>query len=145
MECGSFVQILYNGHGHWLAITNIGAEGDDEVLVYDSLYPTVSTSAHKQIAAPLHINKREIKVMDMQIQAGTCDCSIATATALLSGAQPGACTFKQSDMRKHLYNGFKRGQLLPFTLLKTRRGGSKVKFAKTVSVYCLCRMPEVQN
>ena len=42
VECGSFVQILYNGHGHWLTIPNIGAEGDDEVLVYDSLYPTVS-------------------------------------------------------------------------------------------------------
>ena len=40
-------------------------------------------------------------------------------------------------MRKHLYDGFKRGQLLPFPLLKTRRGGSKVKFAETFSVYCL--------
>ena len=112
VECGTFVQILYNGHGHWLTIPNIGAESDDEVLVYDSLYPTVSTCVHKQIAALLHTNKRKIKIkiMDMQIQADTCDCglfALATATALLSGAQPGACTFKQSEMRKHLYDGFK--------------------------------------
>ena len=32
---------MYNGHGHWLTITNIGAEGHDEVLVYDSLYQSV--------------------------------------------------------------------------------------------------------
>ena len=152
VEFGTFVQILYNGYGHWLTIPNIGAEGDDEVLVYDSLYPTVSTCVHKQIAALLHTNKRKIKIkiMDMQIQAGNCDCglfAIATATALLSGAQPGACTFKQSEMRKYLYDGFKQGQLdlLPFPLLKTRRGGSKVKFAETFSVYCLCRMPEVRD
>ena len=43
--------------------------------MYDSLYPTVNTCVHKQIAALVHTNKREIriKIMDMQIQAGTCD------------------------------------------------------------------------
>ena len=117
------------------------------MLVYDSLYPTVSICVHKQIAALLHTNKK-IKNVDTQIQAGTCDCglfAIATATAFLSGAQPGACTFKQSEMRKHLYDGFKWGQLLPFPLLKTRHGGNKVKFAETFSVYYLCRMPEVRD
>ena len=51
----------------------------------------------------------------MQIQAGTCDCglfAIATTTALLSGFEPGACTFKQTEMRKDLYDGFKRGRIL---------------------------------
>lgn len=150
VESGNFVQILYNGHGHWLTITNLGAESKDEVLVYDSLYPSVSTCVHKQIAALLHTSSREIrvKIMDMQIQAGTCDCglfAIATATALLSGGQPGACTFKQTEMRKHLYDGFKQGKLLPFPLLKMRRASKKVKYTETISVYCLCRMPEVQD
>ena len=150
VESGNFVQILYNGHGHWLTITNLGAESKDEVLVYDSLYPSVSTCVHKQIAALLHTSSREIrvKIMDMQIQAGTCDCglfAIATATALLSGGQPEACTFKQTEMRKHLYGGFKQGKLLPFPLLKMRRASKKVKYTKTISVYCLCRMPEVQD
>ena len=150
VESGSFVQILYNGYGHWLAITNIGAEGEDEVLVYDSLYPSVSTCVHKQIAALLHTNNREIrvKIVDMQIQAGTCDYglfAIATATALLSGVEPGACTFKQTEMRKHLYDGFKRGKILPFPLLKKRCAGRKVKHTETISVYCLCRMPEAQD
>ena len=100
-----------------VTITNLGAESKDEVLVYDSLYPSVSTCVHKQIAALLHTSSREItvKIMDMQIQAGTCDCglfAIATATALLSGVQPGACTFKQREMRKHVYDGFKQGKIL---------------------------------
>ena len=75
VECGSFVQILYNGHGHWLTITNIGAEGHDEVLVYDSLYPTVSTCVHKQIAALLHTNKREIR-----IKSWTCRSKLVPVT-----------------------------------------------------------------
>ena len=54
VESGSLVQILYNGHGHWLTITNIGTEGEDKVLVYGNLYPSVSTCINKQIAALLH-------------------------------------------------------------------------------------------
>ena len=75
VECGSFVQILYHRHGHWLTITNIGAEGDDEVLVYDGLYPTVCTCVYKQIAALLHTNKRKIK-----IKLYTCRSKLVLAT-----------------------------------------------------------------
>ena len=76
---GEFVQILHNGHGHWLTVTNIGAQGAAEVLVYDSLYASISTSVQKQIAALLHTSNKEITVniMEIQTQAGTCDCGLS--------------------------------------------------------------------
>ena len=38
---GEFVQIVHNGFGHWLTITNIGASSSAEVVVYDSLHPSI--------------------------------------------------------------------------------------------------------
>ena len=92
-------------------------------MVYDSLYPSVGTYIQKQIAALLHTREPEIKVhmIDMQIQAGTCDCglfAIAAATALAHGIQPGACLFKQNEMRHHLYKCLEKGTLTPFPLLR---------------------------
>ena len=88
---------MHNGFGHWLTLTNIGAEGDTEVMVYDSPYPLIGTFVQKQIATLLRTREKEIKVniMNMQVQSGTCDCglfAIATATSLLNGANPGAIT-----------------------------------------------------
>ena len=142
-----FVQIVHNGLGHWLTVTNIGATGGAEVMIYDSLYPSINTFVQKQIAAMMKTTEAEIRVnvMDMQMQAGTCDCglfSIATAAALLNGVHPGECTFNQSRMRKHLYDCLNKGKITQFPLLKSRRGGRKTKYSETFSVYCDCRMPE---
>ena len=57
VEDGEFV-VLHDGHGHWLTVTNIGAERDTEVLVYDSLYPSIGSFVQKEIAAILS-NKTE--------------------------------------------------------------------------------------
>ena len=65
-----------------------------------------------------------------------------TATALLNGVHPGECTFNQSRMRKHLYDCLNKGNITQFPLLKRRRGGRKIKYSETFSVYCDCRMPE---
>ena len=40
---GEFVQVIHNRFGHWLTVTNIGAESDAEVMAYDSLYPSIGT------------------------------------------------------------------------------------------------------
>ena len=68
--------------------------------------------------------------------------AIATATALAHGIQPGACSFKQNEMRRHLYKCLEKGTLTPFPLFKERRAGSKVKYMDTIPIYCTCRMPE---
>ena len=66
---GEYVQVIHIGFGHWLTVTNIGAESDAEVMAYDSLYPSIGTFVQKQIAALLHTKQKEIKVniMNMQI------------------------------------------------------------------------------
>ena len=80
---GDFVQIIHNGFGHWLAISNIGStsNGGAEIMVYDSLHPSINK---KQITAMLKTTENEIwvNIMDMQVKAGTCDCGLfAVATA----------------------------------------------------------------
>ena len=40
IEQGEFVQILHDGHGHWLMVSTVGAK-NGEVHVYDSMYPSV--------------------------------------------------------------------------------------------------------
>ena len=69
VETTEFIQILHSGFGHWLTISTLGVDGDKDVMVYDSLYPSVGTYIQKQIAALLHTREPEIKVhmMDMQI------------------------------------------------------------------------------
>ena len=144
---GDFVQIVHNGFGHWLTISNIGSNGGAEIMVYDSLHPSINTFVQKQIAAMLKTREDEIRVnvMNMQMQAGTCDCglfAVATATSLMHGIHPGECTFDQSGMRQHLYDSFNQGIIAPFPILKHRRARKKVKYSETFSVYCDCRMPE---
>ena len=89
-----FIQILHNGFGHWLTISTIGATSPSEVFVYDSLYYSIGTYVKRQIAAIMHRHEEKIivNVMDVQKQAGGCDCglfAIAFATALANGKQPG--------------------------------------------------------
>ena len=48
----NFVQILHDGHGHWLTISSIGGKpGNMDISVYDSMYPFVGSYTKKQIAA----------------------------------------------------------------------------------------------
>ena len=146
----SICQVVHNGFGHWLTVTNIGAESAAEVMVYDSLYPSISMFMQKQIATLLHTSQKEIKVniMNMQVQSGTCDCglfAIATATSLVNGVHPGAVTFKQSEMRRHLYDCFRSGRLTSFPVLKSRRAVSKIKYTESFPVYCTCRMIELPS
>ena len=147
---GDFVQVVHNGFGHWLTVTNIGADSDAEIMVYDSLYPSIGTFVQKQIATLLHTDQKEIKVniMNMQVQSGTCDCglfALATATSLVDGVHPGAITFKQSEMRRHLYDCFRSGRLTSFLVLKNRRAVSKIKYTESFPVYCTCRMIELPS
>ena len=42
IQRGEFIQILHDGHGHWLMISSaITEDGAQEIHVYDSMYPTV--------------------------------------------------------------------------------------------------------
>ena len=149
VQSNEFVQILHNGHGHWLTISTVGMT-HPEVCVYDSMYPTTSTHVKHQIASLLATTQNTIRLrhMDVQMQSGGYDCglfAIAFATALVHGEQPGRFLFDQDKMRHHLLKCLQEGELTPFPVKKTRRNACRVKSWDTIEVHCVCRMPEVSG
>ena len=84
------MQILHNGHGHWLTISTVGVT-HPEVSVYDSMYPTTSMQVKCQIASLLATSLR-LRHMDVKMQSVGYDCGlfvVAFATVLVDGEQPG--------------------------------------------------------
>ena len=77
VQSNEFVQILHNGHGHWLTISTVGVT-HPEVSVYDSMYPTTSTHVKQQIASLLATTQNRIRLrhMDVQMQSGGYDCGL---------------------------------------------------------------------
>ena len=47
-----FIQILHNGHDHWLTASTIGAS-EGEVFIYDSLYSRTNVKVKNQVASLL--------------------------------------------------------------------------------------------
>ena len=121
-----------------------------EVQVFDSLYSHAPTMAKTQVATLLTTENPAIKLnfMDVQMQSGVNDCglfSIAIATALVMGQQPGAFLFDQKKMRAHLIKCLERQVMSMFPIMRQRRTGSKVKSVEDVPIYCVCRMPELST
>ena len=148
VETEEFIQILFNCRNHWLLVSTLGAKGDDEVYIYDSLYVCVNQAIKNQIAALLATKKKEIKLkfMDVQIQSGGYDCglfAIANATALVLGYEPGRFFFDQTAMRRHLKRCLESGSLSLFPVKKTRRAEGKVKSEDSIELFCNCRMPQL--
>ena len=149
IEYGEFIQVLHNGHNHWLTISTIGAK-KDEVFIYDSLYNSVSTKVKTQIAALLAAKGESIKLsfVNVQKQSGGCDCglfALAFATALVNGTNPGTCFFNQGRMRRHLYQCLTQGKMEQFPMLKSNGAEAKINSEDIIKVYCSCRMPEVDG
>lgn len=43
IQRSEFIQILHDGHNHWLTISSIGCKSPAEILVYDSMYSSVGS------------------------------------------------------------------------------------------------------
>lgn len=150
IEPGEFIQVLHDGHGHWLTVSTVGAEKEADVYVYDSMYSSFGTYTKKEIASILCTKKSEIqlKIMDVQMQAGGSDCglfAIAFATAIVNGIPPEKFLFNPTRMRKHLYKCLQNERMTMFPTMKERRGATKAKSSNTINIFCVCRMPELQN
>ena len=148
-ETEDFVQILFDGRGHWLTVSTVGAKAENVVMVYDSLYKSIGFHVKQQVASLMtsKSNKSElnINIMDIHMQSGTNDCglfAIANATAIVHGISPGSQAYKQEDMRTHLVKCLIDGKLTPFPLIKRRRCKDHVKSSQRIQLYCICRMPE---
>lgn len=141
------VQILNSNKQHWICISTIDCI-PGHVKVYDSLYPTPSMSAVRQICNLLQAHEPEVVVemMDVQTQTGGDDCglfAIAFALAICSGNNPCHFTLRQDLMRSHLSSCFGLGVLSPFPLERRRRKVLQdVRSSKRFPVFCSCRMLE---
>ena len=150
VEPAEFVQVIHNGRGHWLTISTIGTSHPD-VHVYDNMYPSAGTLVKAQVAALLQTESPalHLQFMNVQMQAGGYDCglfAVAFATALAFGEPPGQYHYDQEKMRRHLWNCFCRREMSIFPYSKLRRATElTIKAVEKVSVYCICRMPELPN
>ena len=138
------VQIL-NYKKHWICISTVGC-CPGHVKVYDSLYPFPSSSAIRQICNLVQTRESTlvVQMMDVQTQSGGDDCglfAIAISFALCSGKNPCEIEFRQDVMRSHLVSCFCIGKLSHFPS-KPRKVLKDAKHEETLSVFCLCRMPE---
>ena len=123
-------------------ISTIGTK-HPEVNVYDSLYLFASPSLKLQMSLLLHKQHSHIMLVfkDVQMQCGSSDCgafSIAFATALAHGQQPGNFIFDQHKLREHLFNCFESRKMYMFPIKKLRRFGGREKATDTIQLYCIC-------
>jgi len=71
------------------------------------------------------------------------DCglfTIAFATVLAYGEQPGHCLFNQNKVRQHLLKSLQEVEMKPLPLKKNQCNGCRVKTWNTIQVHCICRM-----
>ena len=64
IETSQFIQVLHDGDGHWLTISNIGARNVIDVFVFNSMYPSIRTYTKKQVAAIMFPTKEKFTSHD---------------------------------------------------------------------------------
>ena len=144
-----FIQIMNVTGDHWTTVSNVGC-GNDEAMVYDSLYedfsPSVKPKFLKQMAYMVQPTSQNITLWwgDIQKQKGSDDCGlfeIAVATCLAFGILPEECLWEQDVMRSHLCKCFEQGFMSPFPVSSTKRAHIGYRRMKDVEVYCHCKQP----
>jgi len=127
VESDKFVQILHNGHNHWLTISSVGTT-PGQILVYNSMYPSAGQATKQQIACLMRVSEPNLTLTftDVQMQAGGSDCgafALAFATAICYSHSPGKFHFDQQRMRAHLIECLEKKQFTMFPIRKAHRQG----------------------
>ena len=130
-------EVVHNGCGHWLTITNIGAA---TFRRWECLYPSKGTY-RVEIAVLLCTLEKDITVsiMDIRNQSGTCDCGLFTIAVVTSlGGDRGAITFDQSEITVSIQKNVQSWKLIKvhtsilclweYSDAGRRRGGVKQVF-----------------
>ena len=166
---GDFIQILHDGNGHWVCVSNTKLDVKDPAAVnmYDSMNQGfIAKFTKQQLASFLCIQSAEMKIIMKSVQQQTShvDCgvfAIAFATALAFGRDPSKLRFDVPKMRPHLVECLKLKKMSPFPevkhlveclklkkispFLEKKPGHSDVVLSKrkfyTVELFCTCRMP----
>ncbi|PFX11550.1 Inhibitor of growth protein 5 [Stylophora pistillata] len=112
-----FVQILHTGNHHWVCTSSVGCL-PGTVNLYDSLFHDIIANEVEEQLKDLMANKLTgINIVPVQQQGNGSDCgvfSIAFATCIVYGRDPGMVTFDVPQMRPHLSRCLKTGVLSPF-------------------------------
>ena len=112
-----FVQILHTGNQHWVCTSSVGCL-PGIVNLYDSLFHDIIANEVEELLKDLMANNFvAINIVPVQQQGNGSDCgvfSIAFATCIVYGRNPGMVTFDVPQMRPHLSRCLKTGVLSPF-------------------------------
>ena len=121
----SFVQILYTGSHHWIAISTLGCN-KGEVYLLDSLCNgRLTYQTKRQICSILHCKKDKIKVkvVPVQQQKNGVDCGLFAVAfiqyVIVKNVNPTMVTFDQLQMRSHAIKAIESGRLDMFPTSQT--------------------------
>ncbi|XP_047123038.2 uncharacterized protein LOC124806314 [Hydra vulgaris] len=141
-----FVQIIYNGDYHWLAISTYGCSYGEINVLDSNFHGCLSLETQKQICALLKYKKDEItvKVLSVQQQDGGIDCglfSIAFIEFILSQNRYPIedIWFDQTKLRNHALSCLINNLITPFPLTNSASRRCSPKEFK-LKLYCSCRM-----
>lgn len=145
---GEFVQILCVRNSHWCTVSNVGCD-NGVVNVYDSMYPSVTSTTTKVIASLVFTQapKLVIRMMDVGMQSNSSDCgvlSIAFAYDICSGSDPCKARYNHNLIRQHLLKCLEDCSISRFPLASERRY-SKVRHTDEIELNCTCRLPYVEG
>ncbi len=139
------MQILHIDSDHWIAVSNIGCTTKEDIIVYDSIYTSISAHTKQLLSQLVHTDKPAInvKIAPTPKQSGSSDCgvyAVAFVTSIAFGLDPSLSVYNQTVMRGHLLSCLELKVLSPFPI----SGHKRLSSAKHVSikVYCYCRCTE---
>ena len=115
IRCG--LQVIFCHGNHWITASNLNEE--NVIMVYDSVYASVSDKVRETICKLFHCtNNTHISLASMQKQEpASNNCGIFTivaATAIANSCNPSLLHFIEKEMRKHLFDCFENNIITTF-------------------------------
>ncbi|XP_065648764.1 uncharacterized protein LOC136078033 isoform X2 [Hydra vulgaris] len=141
-----FVQVLHDGHSHWVAISTYRCK-PGEVFLMDSLFHgKVAHHTKRQICAILKCmhNKLTIRVLPVQQQSNGADCGVFAISFIYhiisTKTNPDNITFSIPEMRAHMLQCIQVNKVSSFPQLLA---DCKRCIQKDICIelFCSCRMP----
>ena len=143
-----FIQVLYNGSGHWICVFNSDrnrSENNTCHILNSLSRGKITKNVEKKICALLLCKEIVIKVAINSVhqQANGVDCTVfetAYATSLAFGENPTLCSYNVPLMRQHLVNCLEKEMMYPFPKQDSTKRVLKCKKSQLLlSIYCSCR------
>ena len=117
--------------------------------MYDSMYPSVSSSMLKLIAILMFSTAKKfvVRMMDVGWQSNGSDCgvlAIAFAYDICSGNDPCKFKYDHRSIRQRLADCLEKCHLSRFPVVGERRTIG-VRHTQSVDLHCSCRLPEEEG